>query len=276
MKRSLWGVVIFGLSVLLALGAACSPRAWAQAAGQTVAPASAKPAPSIDEIIERSIRASGGREAWKRLTSLRMRGQAEVTGMDLPGTVEIQAKAPNKVLQTIEFGQMVIRHAFDGQNGWQELPGQGVTDMSGEELGQFKRDAEFHGELKFKELYPQITYLGEEEVNNRSAYVIRAVPADGAARKFYFDKETGLRVRTDDEKGMGGNPPPQIYFEDYKDAPGAGVKFPSTVRVVTPQFTVVMRMEEFTPNVAIDDAVFVKPATGNAAGASSPNEKAPQ
>jgi hypothetical protein len=268
MNRSF--AVGMGLVALLALGAWNGPRAVVQAAGQ--ATAQATPAPSVDEILERAMRASGGREAWKRLTSVRMKGTAEIAGMDAPGSFDIQAKAPNKVLQTITLGPMVIRQAFDGQQGWKDLPGQGVQDLTGGELSQFKRDAEFYGELKFKELYPQITYLGEEDVNNRPAYVLRAVPTDGAARKFYFDKENGLRVRTDDEEGVGGNPPTQSYFEDYKEMAGTGVKMPATIRIVAPTMTVVLRLEEMAANVAIDDAVFAKPAA-ETTGTPAPDEK---
>jgi len=120
--------------------------------------------------------------------------------------------------------------------------------------------------------------------------VIRAATADGAARKMYFDKQSGLRVRMDDEKGVGGNPPSQSYFDDYKEVPGTGVKLPSTMRVVTPMATVVLHVEEFAPNAVIDDALFargvgrrrfgeqriVKPAAADATGGPSPNDKAPQ
>lgn len=268
MKRSF--AVGMGLAVWLALGAGNGPRAVVQAAGQ--ATTQAKPAPTVDEILERAIRASGGREAWKRLTSVRMKGRAEIVGMDAPGTFEILAKAPNKVLQTITLGPTVLKQGSDGQQGWKELPGQGVQDMTGGELSQFKRDSEFYGELKFRELYSQITYLGEEDVNNRPAYVLRAVPADGAARKFYFDKASGLRVRMDDEEGAEENPPAQSYFEDYKEVAGTGVKMPATVRIVTPAMSVVVRLEEMAANVAIDDAVFAKPAA-ETTGASSADEQ---
>jgi len=278
MKRSL--VVLLGLVVLLALSAMSPPPAAAQAAGQAAAQPAAKPAPSIDEILERSIRATGGRDAWKRLTSLRAKGAAEISGTDVTGTFELQAKAPNKSAMTVSLatpgGAIVIRQGFDGQQGWKDLPGQGLQDLTGEELSQAKRDAEFYGELKFRELYPHITYLGEEDVNGRGAYVIRAAAADGVERKMYFDKESGLRVRADDEKGVGPNPPSQSYFDDYKEVPGAGVKFPSTMRVVTPMATVVLHAEEIAPNAVIDDAVFAKPVAADATGGPSPNDKAPQ
>jgi len=273
-------VVLLGLLVLLALSAMSPPPAAAQAAAQATAQPAAKPAPSIDEILERSIRATGGREAWKKLTSLRAKGAAEISGADVTGAFEFLAKAPNKSAQTITLstpgGAIVVRQGFDGQQGWKDLPGQGLQDLSGEELSQTKRDAEFYGELKFRELYPHITYLGEEDVNDRGAYVIRAATADGAARKMYFDKQSGLRVRMDDEKGVGGNPPSQSYFDDYKEVPGTGVKLPSTMRVVTPMATVVLHVEEFAPNAVIDDALFAKPAAADATGGPSPNDKAPQ
>ena len=46
----------------------------------------------------------------------------------------------------------------------------------------------------------------------------------------------------------------QSFLEDYKDVDG--VKLPFTIRQVTPQFTITIKIEDVKTNVPIDDAKF--------------------
>ncbi|MGC8793043.1 MAG: hypothetical protein ACP5U2_06595, partial [Bryobacteraceae bacterium] len=72
-------------AVVLAHGGRCLAR---QGKGELTA----------EQVLEKSVEATGGREAYARLTSTLARGSIEFVGQHLHGTVELYAKAPNKRL----------------------------------------------------------------------------------------------------------------------------------------------------------------------------------
>jgi outer membrane lipoprotein-sorting protein len=123
-----------------------------------------------------------------------------------------------------------------------------------------RRDAEFYREIKLKELYPRMTLTGSTKVGNRDAYVIEALPADGSAQKMYFDAQTGLLVRRDEEvETPTGAMPLEIYFEDYREVDG--VKLPFTLIRSNPSGRTTIKVTEVKDNATIDDAKFMQPTS---------------
>ncbi|MGD0199400.1 MAG: hypothetical protein ABSD27_01470, partial [Bryobacteraceae bacterium] len=78
-----------------------------------------QPPLTAEQIIEKSIEASGGRARMARLTSTYASGMMEFTGPGMHGKMEVYAKAPNKQLVVMTFEDLgELRQAFDGQVGW--------------------------------------------------------------------------------------------------------------------------------------------------------------
>jgi hypothetical protein len=76
--------------------------------------------PSVDQLVEKCAKASGGKEAWAKLQTLVMTGTMEVPAAGLKGTFEVFAKAPNKIFHIFSLadGRFVQKQGFDGQVGW--------------------------------------------------------------------------------------------------------------------------------------------------------------
>src|SRR6516225_8409616 len=83
-------------------------------------------AQTADDVIEKSLTAQGGREAFGKVTSRSTSGTMVVStpGGDLPGTLEVLNQAPNKVrtlvtldLTAVGAGSMTLDQRFDGTNG---------------------------------------------------------------------------------------------------------------------------------------------------------------
>jgi hypothetical protein len=180
--------------------------------------------------------------------------------MGLTGPLEVYAKAPNKNFTTINIaGFGVVQFGFNGTVGWSQDPQTGLREMAGVELTDMKRDSEFHRDIKLKQLFPKMTLTGKEKVGEREAYVIEATPADGKPEKMYFDTQTGLLLRLDnDRESPQGSAHVETYFEDYRVS--GGVKAPFTVKIVRPDISFTLKTTEIQQNVAIDDAKFNKPA----------------
>jgi hypothetical protein len=216
--------------------------------------------PSVDQVLEKSIKAQGGKEALTKLTTRYQKGTFEFPAAGAGGSAEFYAKAPNKSTFTIEVaGYGTVREGFNGSTAWAQSPDTGLRDKTGVELADAKRDDDFYRDMRLKELYPGVAVKGKEKVGTKEAYVLEAPRAEGSPDKFYFDIETGFLVRADVEReSPQGKIAVQSYFEDYKEVDG--VKIPHTMRQVTPMGEFIIKITETKHNVPIDDAKFNKPA----------------
>ncbi|HXG92195.1 MAG TPA: hypothetical protein VNN73_07465 [Blastocatellia bacterium] len=252
MKRTLTTLLL-----CLILGAS----AFAQG-GQDKKPADSKPAdaPSVDQILNKYVEASGGKAAIEKQTSRMAKGTFEIPAMGASGTAEVYEKAPNKSLIVITIpGFGVVQEGFNGTVAWSQNPQEGLREKSGQELADTKLDAEFYKTLKLKQLYPKITFKGKEKVGDKEAYHLEATPAEGSTEQWYFDAASGLLIRSDSERETPqGKMPVKTFMEDYRDV--NGVKMPFSMRQELPMFTLTIKIDEVKPNVPIDDAKFNKPS----------------
>ncbi len=225
---------------------------------QTTPPATL---PSVDQVLDKYVKALGGKAALEKLTSRVSKGTLEMDQLPGPAAEEIYAKAPNKqymVTDLSSFGQ--ARRGFNGAVGWEENPQAGMRDITGPELAAMKRDADFYVAIKLRELYPKMAVKGKESVNGHDAYVVEATPPDGAAETMYFDADSGLLVRTVREtEGPNGKATLDITFDDYREVDG--IKLPFVLHFSLGEFAFVIKLSEVKHNLPIDDAKFDKPAS---------------
>ena len=216
--------------------------------------------PSVDQILDKYVQALGGKAAIEKVTSTVATGTFELPAMGMSGPLEIYAKAPNKNAAIINIsGFGMVQSGFNGTIGWSQDPQSGFRELTGAELADTKREADFYKEIKLKQLFPKMTLTGKEKVGERDAYVIEATPADGKPEKMYFDTQTGLLLRVDsDRESPLGLTHVETYYEDYKDT--GGVKMPSTIKIVRPDISFTLKTTDVKQNVSIDDAKFNKPA----------------
>lgn len=242
---------------------------WAQTSDRAVAPAgaqaAAKPAtevaaPTADQILDRYVKAIGGREAWQKFTSRVTMGTIEVPSMNLSGTVLIHEKAPDRLLAAVIINGASFRQGFDGTLGWTDDPQDGLREQSGAELAEARRDADFYHPLDLRRLYTKFTMSGTEKIGDRDTYILEAtVPEGSEPTKMYFDTQTGLLLRAvSQHHGTDGATQFREDFEDYRDVDG--IKVPFTSRQTNGDTTYTMTISEVHHNVELDDSEFAKPA----------------
>ncbi|HKY05440.1 MAG TPA: hypothetical protein VJQ56_11145 [Blastocatellia bacterium] len=217
--------------------------------------------PTVDQILEKYVKAVGGREAITKLSTRVVKARQEITTMGLEADVEGYQKAPNKLLVVVTIpGHGTSSEGYDGTTGWSHDPMTGLRRKGGAELARMKREYDLYKDINLKQHYPKMVVNGRAEVAGRQAYEVEATPAEGAANKMYFDAETGLLIRQD---GVLETPevrlPVEYYFEDYREVDG--VKIPFTTRLVNSSFTTVIKLKEVKHNVPVDDAKFQVPSS---------------
>ena len=210
--------------------------------------------PTVKQILDRYVQATGGAEALTKITTRIARGsRIGADGVLVPE--EVWQKAPDKLLTVTSYPQVVFSNGFNGTVAWGHSSREGATPLPDQLLAQIKRDAVFYKELKTEQLYSSLTMLGKTSVRDADTYVVQAKPADGAVEKLFFDVKTGLLVRRYTESDTAlGKLPLQTDYEDYRDVDG--VKQPFLIHWSFPGRVWGRKIDEIKQNAPLDDAKF--------------------
>jgi zinc protease len=215
--------------------------------------------PTVDQIIDHYVAAIGGRAAIEKLTTRASMGTIEVPAMQLSGTVLIHEKAPDKILQVVLIHGNAFRQGFDGKTGWSDDPADGTRVLEGVALDESRRDADFFHPLHLHEIYPKLTFAGQEKIADRDAYVLEGT-SEGEAEpdKMYFDVQSGLAVRIVSHRHTpDGEANLQEDFQDYR--PVDGIELPFTIIQSGGSSDFTIHIGEIHHGVSLDDSEFAPP-----------------
>ena len=212
--------------------------------------------PTLDQVIERYIRALGGAAAIGNVTSREELGVFSRGGKNVG--IEVFDRDPNKLT--------LVRHTpggdsvsiFDGREGWSELPGHPIRELHGTDLDAARIDADLHFPLHLKQIFAELRVEYPERIGDRDAYVVLGTNEEQPPVKLYFDEQSGLLLRlvryADSPLGLT---PTQIDYGDYREVEGVRVSFRWTI--AEPDGISTIQLSEIQQNVPIDDARFAKP-----------------
>jgi len=243
--------------VLLATQLSCARRS-ATGAGPAASPSPAEQA-AIDQILQRYEQALGGRQAIDAVKSYRMKGVFQIVG--LKGTIEGWHKQPEMSLLVMNFdGKGTLKKGFDGQTRWVQTPAGTFSDSSPQEIAELERDSEVYSAGNIRGLFDSLKLENKARLNGRDMYVIEGKPPRGPAEKLFFDVENGLLVRWDMARKQEGRGTVfvRVHLNDYRDVDG--LKVPFNVRFAFESFNFEVQVQELEHNLAVDDAMFKKPA----------------
>ena len=210
--------------------------------------------PTLDAVLAKYVAAIGGTDAQRKIASRVSKGRVDVPGVSFGGKLEVYAKAPNKSLTVMDVEPAgLVKQGFDGRTAWSN----GSDTANGIERAALV-DADFYREIKLKSQYARIRLLGKVKEGFRQVYLVEGVPRSGAAENLYFDVESGLLVRRDvPRRTSKGVVVTEVYFSDWRDVDGVKVPFKITQAIQNTKF--VITFEDVKQNVAVDDAIFVRP-----------------
>jgi hypothetical protein len=166
---------------------------YAQAPAKTE---TASELPDAREIINRHIKAIGGREAILAHKSIHATGTLSVPASGITGSMEIfGATNPDRVVvKTTVTGIGDIVEGFDGSHGWSMSLVTGPMLKVGKELTQTKLDADFYSELRDPQKYPAVKTIEKTTFDGRPCYKVSLKRIDGIEDFDFYDVATGLRA----------------------------------------------------------------------------------
>jgi hypothetical protein len=226
--------------------------------------AAAADAPTVDSILAKHIEAVGGKATLEKFHSrlVQFKVESDTTGN---GEGEVFAQVPDRQRSHVGLGAAgVIDEGFDGTVAWTKSPWQGVRLKTGDELAKVKRDAQFHRELRYKSLFPDLAYKATEKVGDEEAWLLESKPTPSSKEKFWFSTKTALLIREESQyDGPNGAVTINSFPSDYKTFDG--LKLPGALKIKisganSQDFEFSLKFTAVKHNIDIDPAKFAKPA----------------
>ena len=152
--------------------------------------------PDAREIINRHVKALGGREAILAHKSMYATGTLSIPSSGITGPMEMFGAAnPDRVVVRMTVtGIGEIIEGFDGSHGWSMNPMTGAMLKVGKELTQTRLDADFYGDLRDPQKYPQVKTVERTTFDGRPCYKVSIKRIDGIEDFDFYDVATGLRA----------------------------------------------------------------------------------
>ena len=180
------------LALAFAAGVLASPSLAAQTSTGGAA-RTGLPAPR--EIINRFIKAFGGRDALVKHTSMHSTGNFEIASMGMRGQMESFSAKPNRALIKVSFpGIGEMRQGFDGEVGWAIDPASGPTVLEGKQLAERRQDSDFQNMLHDPAKFSAMETVERVPFEGKDAYKVKLTRTSGEVYHEFFDVESGLLV----------------------------------------------------------------------------------
>lgn len=212
------------------------------------------PAQSAESIIERHIKALGGKKAVQAISSARISGSVTRNGVaSQPGDFLWQTRAPGSFYVETRIGDAHRIEAFNGKSGWAEDTAGGLRTLTGREQARARATALYRNArfLNYKKEKTKVQLLGRETVAGRPALPVEMTTRSGLQRKLYFDAESYLLLK-DEEEREGGRE--EIFFGDYRAVDGVQEPFRISIRRGAETLDIAVR--EVTHNGVVAASVF--------------------
>jgi hypothetical protein len=165
---------------------------------------------------------------------------------------------------TIMGQAFTLLQGVKGDKGWVSLNGM-VMDLSKEQIGEVRAALHLHDLTRLVCLTGKdykLSTLGDSKVDDRPAVGVHVERKDQRDVNLFFDKESGLLVKTETrakDPMMGdGEFTEERIFRDYKKSGAVMVPYKAEVRRDNKLY-VDGEVTEFTGSDKLDEALFAKP-----------------
>jgi len=221
--------------------------------------------PPAERILDQYIEAMGGAARLAGVKTFIATGHSEgYAGLGGNAAFQIFAQAPDRRGMWINFPEHPERGrgawTYDGKAGWISQPRGYMNqyELDGNDLAGARLDSvlAFPGEIKSALSNWRVGL--EDDLRDRTVYVLQGSAPGGLLGTFYFDKETHLLLRyVRQTPSPVGRISIQQDFDDYRDV--NGVKFPFKYSFLWLDGRFTATINEVKLNVPVDASKFGKP-----------------
>ena len=174
--------------------------------------------PKAETILDRYVEATGGKAAYQKRTNTVTHGSMVFAAQGLKGEITIYQAAPNKSYSVIDLaGVGKIESGSNGEVAWESSALQGPRVKQGTEKTDALRDATFNSTVNWRDVYAKAETAGSETVGEHECYKVVLTPKAGSPTAEFFDKKTGLMVKSTATRTTPmGEISAEVFFDDFK------------------------------------------------------------
>lgn len=187
--------------------------------------------PTVAEILDRNVRATGGRDALLRHKSMTIHGRYQIPSQNLDLETTTYTQDGKLLLKANLPGGKQYLTGYDGKIAW-DMDGSGkVTLHDGDEARSVARDADMYYHLHVTKYFKSMDLVDVKDFNGHPCYHLKGITNWDKVNEHFYDKETGLlQGYAFNTAWRGGNGDATEIFEDYRDFGGVRMPAKSTSR----------------------------------------------
>lgn len=216
---------------------------------------------TLDDVVGKCIEASGGKDAYKALNTLKITAKMHVQGMELPVIAYI--KKPDMGRIEVVFQGMKIITAFNTTMGWSINPMQGETEakkMPEEAFVRLKEGLQIdHDFIGYQKKGHSLELMGKEEMEGTPVYKLKMVKKSGDITYMFVDAEYFLVIKQISKVKRGENEfESEENLGDYREVSGIMMAH-STETKVNGKTVQQSTIEKVEVNPVLEDKLFQMP-----------------
>jgi len=233
-------------------------------------PARSDDAADARALVEKAVKAHGGQDKLDKLQghTTKFKGNFHGMGQAIPmsGEVTSQGNEKEKIEVEVEAGGMKFQFliVLDGDKGWTRM-GNETKEMDKDALAEAREQA-FAGwaatlaPLKDAKAFTLAT-IGEAKIEKKAALGVKVSSKGHRDVDLYFDKETGLLLKSETrvkDEGSGQEVTDETFYDEYKDVQGTKQAMKFSVKR-DGKLYLDFEATEITLAEKLDASVFAKP-----------------
>ena len=188
--------------------------------------------PTGEEVIQRFVDVTGGKEAYEKQKTRVSTGTISITGQNVSGAMTIYQKAPNLTRVTGSVAGVTFDRGFDGKTAFEVHSMFGARLVEGDERELMQQQALSNPLANLGTSFTSVENVGPEPLDDHDAYRVELTMKSGEKLVEWFDVESGLlsRMHMPIDSPMG-KLELTIGMSDWRDVGGVKVPFKTTQQI---------------------------------------------
>lgn len=214
--------------------------------------------PKAEEVMDRYVEVTGGKEAYLKLKNRKVTGRLEIPAAGISGKVTIYQEG-TKMRTSMEIpGIGQIEQFCDGKHAGEVNPLSGSRLLEGEELAMTLRQSYFQSDVDWRKLYPKAKVTSTATVAGKPCFVVELETPEGYKATKMFDQKTGLLVAEKVSfKGQMGDVTAENVITKYKAIDGVQMAVETKMTMLSQE--IILKVDNIEHNIALPKEIFEFP-----------------